>query len=93
MLALVASAVQNLKARLHESYCGCLAGLAAVGVALVASAAKGLTYGTCKDRTTMIINAVAAVISYYYPVTWIFPTLILAGGLVTLFTLRKVVRF
>lgn len=63
-----------------------------MGVALVASAAKGLTYGTCKDRTTMIINTVAAVISYYYPVTWIFPTLILAGGLVTLFTLRKVVR-
>ncbi|CAL8468154.1 g7693 [Coccomyxa elongata] len=70
---------------------GIVAGLAAMGVALVASAAKGLTYGTCKDRTTMIINAVAAVISYYYPVTWIFPTLILAGGLVTLFTLRKVV--
>lgn len=37
----------------------------------------------------MIINTVAAVISFYYPVTWIFPTLILAGGLVTLITLRK----
>lgn len=60
-------------------------------MALVASAAKGLTYGTCKDRTTMIINTVAAIISYYYPATWIFPTLILAGGLVTLVTLRKVV--
>ncbi|EIE20647.1 CHR family transporter: chromate ion [Coccomyxa subellipsoidea C-169] len=68
---------------------GIVAGLAAVGVALVASAAKGLTYGTCKDRTTMIINAVAAIISYYFPATWIFPTLILAGGVVTLFTLRK----
>jgi chromate transporter len=66
-----------------------IAGLAAVGVALVASAAKGLTYGTCKDKTTMVINTVAAIISYYYPVTWIFPTLILAGGLVTLYMRRN----
>ena len=36
----------------------------------MASAAKSLTYATCKDRVTMIINAVAAVISFYYPVTW-----------------------
>ena len=65
------------------------AGLSAVGVALVASAAVSLTYGTCKDRVTMTINAVAALISFYYPKTWIFPTLILAGGLVTLYTQRK----
>lgn len=58
----------------------------------MASAAKGLTYGTCKNRTTMIINALAAIISYYYPATWIFPALILAGGLITLITLRRVVR-
>ena len=37
----------------------------------------------------MIINAIAALVSFYYPQTWIFPTLILAGGLVTLYTLRK----
>ena len=64
-------------------------GLAAVGVALVASSAKQLTHGTCKDRTTMIINAGAAVIAFYHPVTWIFPTLILIGGLITLVNRRK----
>jgi chromate transport protein ChrA len=68
------------------------AGLAAVGVALVASAAVGLTAGTCRDRTTRCINAIAAVVSYYYPATYIFPALILAGGLVTLVTRRKQAR-
>ena len=34
----------------------------------------------------------AALISYYYPVTWIYPALILAGGLTTLITKRKEVR-
>ena len=34
----------------------------------------------------------AAIISYYYPVTWIYPALILAGGLTTLITKRKEVR-
>ena len=63
-----------------------------MGVALVASAAVALTHSTCKDRTTMVINAVAALVSFYYPQTWIFPALILAGGLVTLYTQRKNVR-
>ena len=63
-----------------------------MGVALVAGAAVSLTYSTCKDRTTMVINAVAALVSFYYPQTWIFPALILAGGLVTLYTQRKKVR-
>ena len=63
-----------------------------MGVALVASAAVGLTGGTCKDRTTRCINAVAAVVSYYFPATYIFPVLILAGGLVTLVTRRKQAR-
>ena len=62
-----------------------------MGVALIASAAKALTYSTCKDMTTMIINAGAAVISYYYPATYIFPTCILAGGLITLVQRWKVV--
>jgi len=55
------------------------AGLAAVGVALVASAARGLTAGTCKLRVTMAINAAAAVITFYYPATYMFPACILAG--------------
>ncbi|CAL5229349.1 g12659 [Coccomyxa viridis] len=63
---------------------GIIAGLGAVGVALVASAAMRLTFSTCKCKTTMVISLIAAIISFYYPVTWIFPTLILAGGLTTL---------
>lgn len=70
---------------------GLLAGLSSMGVALVASAAKSLTFSTCKDRVTMVVNAVAAVVSFYYPVTWIFPALILAGGLTTLVAQWKVV--
>ena len=35
----------------------------------------------------------AAIISFYYPVTWIFPTLILAGGLTTLVVKYKEVNF
>ena len=44
-----------------------------MGVALVASAAKALTRSTCKDRVCVAINATAAVIVFYYPVTWVFP--------------------
>lgn len=66
-------------------------GLASVGVALIASAAKSLTCSTCKDKITMTINAVATVISFYLPVTWVFPALILAGGLTTLIVRWNVV--
>lgn len=59
-------------------------GLAAVGVALVASAAKSLTYSTCKTTVTAAINAAAVVTVFYYSPTWIFPVLLIAGGLVTL---------
>ncbi|KAL3145700.1 hypothetical protein ABBQ32_003233 [Trebouxia sp. C0010 RCD-2024] len=65
------------------------AGLAAVGVAMVASAAKSLTHKTCTIKTTAAINAIAAVIVYYYSPTWIFPVLLISGGLVTLITCRN----
>ena len=55
-----------------------------VGVALVASAANSLTRITCKNKVTMAINAAAAVVVYYYSPTWIFPVLLMAGGLFTL---------
>lgn len=64
------------------------AGLAAVGVALVASAAKSLTHKTCTTKLTIAINATAAVVVYYYSPTWIFPVLLILGGLVTLLTCR-----
>ena len=57
-----------------------------MGVALVASAAKTLTHSTCKNKVTLTINAAAVAIVYYYSPTWIFPVLLIAGGLVTFLT-------
>lgn len=59
-----------------------------MGVALVASAAKGLTKSTCKERLTMSINAAAAVSTFYCHPTWIYPAAIAAGGFIT-FVLRR----
>ena len=60
------------------------AGLSAAGVALVAAAAVGLVKGQCKDRTTTILCCLSATIAYYYQTAWLFPLLLLIGGLVTL---------
>lgn len=59
-------------------------GVAAVGVALVASAAKGMASKLCATRLTAIICTGAAVIAYYWPKAYTFPALIGAGGLLTL---------
>ena len=67
-----------------------VAGLAPAGVALVASAAKSLTYKTCKDTTTMAINTASAIIVLYYSPGWMFPVLLVVGGLITLYQNRKV---
>ena len=56
---------------------------------MVASAAKSLTHKTCTTKTTVAINMTAAVIVYYYSPTWIFPLLLILGGLVTLLTCRN----
>lgn len=55
------------------------AGLAAVGVALVASAAGGLARNTCKDRVTQAIATLAAVTIVMYQATWVFPLVIVLG--------------
>mmetsp|Transcript_13553 Transcript_13553/g.40981 ORF Transcript_13553/g.40981 Transcript_13553/m.40981 type:complete len:438 (+) Transcript_13553:118-1431(+) len=65
------------------------AGLAAVGVALVASAAGGLARNTCKDRVTQAIATLAAVTIVMYQATWVFPLVIVLGGLVTLMHKRS----
>jgi len=59
-----------------------------VGVALVASAAKSLTHSTCKNKITLAINATTAAIVCYYNPTWVFPLLLISGGLVTLLSSR-----
>lgn len=60
------------------------AGLAAVGVALVAVAAKGLVNKAIKGPLTSAILLLSACISFVYSAPWLFPALILAGGCVTL---------
>lgn len=45
----------------------------------MASAAKTLIRGTCKDRVAMVINALAAVAVLLYPATWMFPLVIVLG--------------
>lgn len=62
---------------------GAVAGLAAAGIALVASAARSLVSSICKGRLLQVLCTMAAVIAYYYPKPWTFPSLIVAGGLIT----------
>ena len=68
---------------------GVSAGLSAAGVALVVSAAVGLAKGQCKDQTTSALCLMSAVVAYYYVSNWIFPLLIVVGGLTTVFVNRK----
>ena len=62
---------------------GFASGLGSVGVALVVGAAIGLSAKTAPDRETKLLNLIAAVVSYMYTSAWIFPALILFGGIVT----------
>ena len=68
---------------------GVVAGLAAAGIALVASAAKGLVKNICKGRMLEIICVASAVVAFYWPEPWTFPALIIIGGGVTLILKRK----
>ena len=68
---------------------GVSAGLSAAGVALVVSAAVGLAKGQCKDQTTSALCLMSAVVAYYYVSNWIFPLLIVVGGLTTVYANRK----
>jgi chromate transporter len=68
---------------------GLVAGLAAAGIALVASAAQALVRNVCKRRTTLVLATAAAVVAFYYPKPWTFPALIVAGGVVTAVLMRK----
>ena len=64
---------------------GATAGLGAAGVALVAASAFALTRGACKgEKLLLAISAFSAVVTFYTVKIWLFPVLILAGGLVTL---------
>ena len=63
-----------------------------MAVALVAVAAKGLISKVAKDALTTTILVASAAISFVFAAPWLFPALIIGGGLVTWShnTLKKV---
>jgi len=73
----------------NGAFKGFASGLGAVGVALVVGAAISLSAKTAPDRETKMLNLIAAVVSYMYSSAWIFPVLIVFGGLVTLIRDRE----
>lgn len=68
---------------------GIVAGVSAVGVALVASASKGLLMKLCNTNTTAIIGTLAAGAAIYWSEPWLFPLLIAIGFIITNITDRK----
>ncbi|KAG2492746.1 hypothetical protein HYH03_008912 [Edaphochlamys debaryana] len=68
---------------------GIVAGLSAVGVALVASAAKGLLLKLCNTHVTAIVGTLAAAAAIYWVLPWLYPLLIVLGFIVTNITDRK----
>lgn len=68
---------------------GLVAGLAAAGIALVASAALHLVRNICKGRLLQVLCTGAAIVAFYWPKPWTFPALIVIGGLVTLVAKRQ----
>lgn len=55
-----------------------------MAVALVAVAAKGLVTKTAKDSLTVFIMLTSAALSFTFEAPWLYPALIVGGGLTTL---------
>ena len=65
---------------------GLVSGLSVAGVALVVDAAVNLSNGQCnKNNMTRILGLTSACFAYYYKAAWLFPLLIVFGGLVSYF--------
>jgi chromate transporter len=65
---------------------GLVSGLSVAGVALVVDAAVNLSNGQCnKNNMTRILGLISACFAYYYKAAWLFPLLIVFGGLVSYF--------
>jgi len=64
-------------------------GFGSTGVALVAGAAVALLTKLCPTRTLQVLAGISAVFAFYYPKTWVFPVLILFGGIVSWVERRK----
>ncbi|KAG7668186.1 hypothetical protein NADE_008667 [Nannochloris sp. 'desiccata'] len=89
ILAILGWAAARVLDRDIEWLNGVVAGLAAAGIALVASASVALTRNICKTRLLQVLATAAAVIAYYYPKPWTFPACIIAGGIITILVMRK----
>jgi len=62
----------------------CASGVSAVGVALVATASKGLLIKICNTKETAIIGTLAAgAVIYWNSFPWMFPLVIFCGALIT----------
>ncbi|KAG2453749.1 hypothetical protein HYH02_001960 [Chlamydomonas schloesseri] len=69
---------------------GIVMGLSAVGVALVASATKGMLMKLCNTNVTAIVGTLAAAAAIYWTEPWLYPLCIVIGFIVTNITDRKV---
>lgn len=61
-----------------------------MGVALVASAAKGLLMKLCNTKLLAIIGTLSAAAAIYWSPPWLFPLIIAIGGLITIISNWKV---
>mmetsp|Transcript_5807 Transcript_5807/g.14846 ORF Transcript_5807/g.14846 Transcript_5807/m.14846 type:complete len:460 (-) Transcript_5807:260-1639(-) len=61
-----------------------IAGLSAVGVALVACACVGLCRGACKDNVTVVLCTLAAAATTFSSSVYVLPVMLVIGGLTTL---------
>ncbi len=52
-----------------------------MGVSLVVSAASSLTRGICLGVDQQLITVLSAAAAFYYQAAWIYPALIVGGGL------------
>ena len=59
-------------------------GLSAVGLSLIAVAAKNLGRKLCVTSSLSVICTLTAVITLLFKKEWLFPAVILGGGIVTL---------
>jgi chromate transporter len=61
-----------------------IAGLSAVGVALVATACVGLCRGACKDNVTVVLCTLAAAATTFSSSVYVLPIMLVIGALTTL---------
>lgn len=66
------------------------AGVSAVGVALVASASKGLLMKMCNTKLLAVVGSLSAGAAIYWNPPWLFPLIIAVGGIITIIANWKI---